>query len=258
MKKMFLSEVQTELDKCTVNNEVFTEKDISNLPEPVQRYFRYCGYIGKEKITNAKIVWDDVNFKMSSNKPWVRIKYEQYNFVSDPSRFAYIYTKMFGLIPFEGRDKYLDGRGNMLGRIAKRITLFDVKGAEINISAAVTYLSESLIVPACALQKYISWAPIDQNHAKASIEYNGVKAEGVFTFDDDGRLTKFETEERYMDTGNGKSEKHKWTVVVDSYIEKGNIKISSKAKAIWNLPDGDYEYFNGTIMDILYNCKKAN
>lgn len=51
MRKMFLSEVQTELDKCTENNEVFTEKDISNLPEPVQRYFRYCCYIGKENTS---------------------------------------------------------------------------------------------------------------------------------------------------------------------------------------------------------------
>jgi hypothetical protein len=59
MRKMFLSEVQTELDKCNVTNEVFTEEEISNLPEPVQRYFRYCGYIGKEKMTNARFVWDD-------------------------------------------------------------------------------------------------------------------------------------------------------------------------------------------------------
>lgn len=258
MRKMFLSEVQTELDKCTVNNDVFTEKDISNLPEPVQRYFRYCGYIGKEKMTNAKFVWEDVNFKMSPDKPWFKIKYEQYNFVSEPSRFAYIYSKMFGVIPFEGRDKFLDGQGNMLGRLAKRITLFDVKGAEINISAAVVYLSESLIAPACALQKFISWETIDQNHAKASLEYNGAKAEGIFTFDDNGKFTKFETDERYMDTGNGKSEKNKWTASVDSYIEKDNIKIPSKMKAIWNLPGGDYEYFDGTVTDIVYNCKKAD
>lgn len=257
MRKMFLSEVQPELDKSTVNNGVFTEKDISTLPEPVQRYFKYCGYIGKEKMSNAKIIWNDVNFKMSPDKPWAKIKYEQYNIVSGPSRFAYIYSKMFGVIPFEGRDKFLDGQGNMLGRLAKSITLFDVKGAELNTSAAVTYLSEALIVPACALQKYITWEAIDQNHAKASIVYNGTKAEGIFTFDDIGKLTKFETDERYMDTGNGKLEKHKWTAFVDSYFDKDSIKMPSRMKAVWNLPNGDYEYFNGTINDILYNCKKA-
>jgi len=35
MKRMFLSEVQTEIDKSIVNHEVFSEKDIINLPEPV-------------------------------------------------------------------------------------------------------------------------------------------------------------------------------------------------------------------------------
>jgi hypothetical protein len=255
MRKMFLSEVQTELDKSKVTNEVFTEEDISNLPEPVQRYFRYCGYIGKEKMTNAKFVWDDVNFKMSPDKPWFKIKYEQYNFVSEPSRFAYIYSKMFGVIPFEGRDKFLDGKGNMIGRLAKIKTVFDVTGAEMDVSAAVTYLSESLIVPACALQKYIRWEAIDQNYAKASIEYIGTKAEGIFTFNDKGEFTKFETDERYMDIGNGKTEKHRWTAVVDSYIEKNDIKIPSKMRAIWNLPEGDYEYFNGSITDIMYNNK---
>lgn len=252
MKKMFLFEVQTEIEKSIVSHEVFNENDIVNLPEPVQRYFRYCGFIGKEKINHVKFVWDNVNFKMSPDKPWFKIKYEQYNFVSEPARLAYIYSTVFGIFPFEGRDKYLDGQGNMLGRLLKIVTLFNVTGAEINVSAAVTYLSETLIVPNCALQQYVRWEAIDKNHAKASIEYKGVKAEGIFTFNEQGEFMKFETDERYMDSGKGKSEKQKWTVEVSNYIDKNGIKIPSKAKAIWNLPNGDYEYFKGTLMDIVY------
>lgn len=119
-------------------------------------------------------------------------------------------------------------------------------------------MSECLIVPSYALQKYINWEAADQNHAKVSIEYNGTKTEGVFTFYDKGEFTQFETEQRYFDTGKGKSVKHKWTAVVDSYIEKNNIKIPSKMKAVRNLPNGDYEYFNGIITDIVYNNKKAD
>lgn len=256
MKKMYMTEVQNELDKSTFSHEIFRKEELSNLPAPVQRYFKYCGYIGKEKMANAEIVWDDVNFKMSPDKPWMKIKYQQYNFAAEPTRFAYIYTKMFGVIPFEGRDLYRDAQGNMLGRLAEVITLFDSKGNEMNMSAAVTYLSESLIIPSCALQKFIHWESIDQNHAKASIEYLGVKAEGIFSFDNDGKFIKFMTDERYMDTGNGKSEKQKWTVVVDTYTDNNGLKIPSKMKAVWNLYNGDYEYFNGTITDIVYNCKQ--
>lgn len=258
MKKMYLSEVQNELDKSIVSHELFKEEDISSLPEPVQRYFRYCGYIAKEKMTNAKIVWNDVNFKMRPDKPWIKIKYEQYNFVSEPARIAYIYSAMFGVIPFEGRDRYLNGQGNMLGKLLKKITLFDVAGTEMDISVAVTYLSEALLVPACALQPYIKWEAIDPNHAKARIDYKGVKAEGIFTFNDKGEFTKFETEDRYMDTGGGTLEKHKWTAEASNYVEKNGIKMPSRLKAIWNLPAGDYEYFNGAITDIVHNKTKIN
>jgi hypothetical protein len=255
MKKTFLFQVEKELEKCKLSSEVFKEEDISNLPEPVKRYFRYCGYIGKEKMSNAKFMWNDVNFKMGVEKPWFKIKYQQYNFVSEPARFAYIYSKMFSIIPFEGIDKYVKGKGGMTGKLLKKITLFDVKGNEMNVSAAVTYLSESLIVPNCALQSYIRWESIDPNHAKAIMEYEDVKVEGIFSFDDKGEFTKFETDTRYMDTGKGTSEKHKWTAEISNYVEKSGIKIPTNLKGIWNLPKGDYVYFDGTISEIVYGNK---
>lgn len=258
MKKTFLNKVQTEINKSTADNAVFTEADIANLPQPVQRYFRYCGYIGKEKMANAELILDDVNFKMGVDKPWIKLEYEQYNFVNKPARIVYMLTKMFGIIPFEGKDQYLDGQGNMLGILLKKITLFDVTGREMDVSAAVTYLSEVLVVPSCALQDYIHWEEIDQNHAKSTIEYNGVKAEGIFTFNEKGEFVKFETNDRYMDTGNGKFEKQKWTAVIGDYVERNGIKKPTKLKAIWNLPEGDYEYINGTLTDIVASKKSTD
>lgn len=84
VKKLFLTKVKTELEKIKGSEDIFKEEDISNLPEPVQRYFRYCGYIGKEQMSSAIFVWEDVNFKMGVDKPWIKIGYEQYNFVSEP------------------------------------------------------------------------------------------------------------------------------------------------------------------------------
>ncbi|AJQ25667.1 DUF6544 family protein [Pelosinus fermentans] len=258
MKKIFLSNVQTELGKCKASNEVFTEEDISNLPTPVQRYFRYCGYIGKEKMSNAKFIWNDVNFKLARNRPWTKMSVQQYNFASEPGRITYMYIKMFGLIPMEANEAYLNGQGTMLGKLLKKVTIFDNKGSETNVSQAINYLAESLFVPTCALQQNIIWQAIDQNHAKAIYEYKGVKVEGVFTFNDKGEYTNFETDDRYMDTGSGTFSKNKWTAEVSNYVEKNGITIPSDLKAIWNLPTGDYEYFNGTLTNIVYNNTTAN
>jgi hypothetical protein len=246
MEKMFLSNVQTELGKCKTDNEVFTEEDISNLPTPVQRYFRYCGYIGKEKMSNAKFVWSDVNFKLGLDKPWTKMKVQQYNFASEPGRITYMYMRMFGLIPMEAKEEYLSGQGTMLGKLLKKVTIFDNKGPKMNASQAINYLAESLLVPTCALQQNIKWQAIDQDHIKAIHEYKSVKVEGIFTFNDKGEYIKFETDNRYMG-----DEKQKWTAELSNYIEKNGIKIPSKMKGIWNLPKGDIEYFNGTLLEIV-------
>ena len=160
---------------------------------------------------------------------------------------------MYGIIPMEAKEEYLNGQGTMLGKLLRIVTLFDNKGSETDASQALNYLSESLFVPTCALQSNIIWQSIDQNHAKAIYEYKGVKVEAIFTFNDRGEYTMFETDDRYMDT---KGNKPKWTAEVSNYVEKDGIKIPSKLKAIWHLPTGDFEYFNGTLSNIVYDSAK--
>src|SRR5690554_7264697 len=79
MKTLFTSEVQTELSKSTFAKDVFTENDIAELPEPVQRYFRTSGFIGKRKMANAKVVYKDVEFAQCNQT--LTLYSEQYNFV---------------------------------------------------------------------------------------------------------------------------------------------------------------------------------
>lgn len=255
IKKTFISEVQSALENCEYSNEIFTEDDISTLPEPVQRYFRYAGYIGNEKMSNAKIIFKDADFKRGVDEKPLNLYSEQYNFVAKPTRIVYLKSKILGLIPFEGRDKYQNGKGIMTGKLLKLITLFNVKGTELDQSALVTFLAEVLIVSNAALQDYIEWEKIDNNQVRATIEYGGTKAEGIFIFNEKGEWIEFETEDRYMDKGDGVFKKEKWTVEVSNYIEKDGIKIPQRMKAIWNLSDGDFAYFDGRIAELTYNVK---
>lgn len=251
MKKLYTAEVKAELENTNFSNQTFTEADIVSLPAPVQRCFKYSGYIGKKKMQNAKIVFEDVDF--ISNGKELKLRSEQYNFVSEPARIAYLSSKVMGIIPFEGRDKYQNGKGSMIGKLMKIITLFDVTSPEMNQSALVTFLAETIIVPNVALQDYIKWEEINGKQAKAIMNYDGIKVEGVFTFNDKGEFIRFETNDRYMDKGNGIMEKEKWTAEVENYIEKNGIKIPGKMKAIWNLSEGDLVYFDGNITNISFD-----
>jgi len=223
---------------------VFREEDIAGLPKPVQKYFRYCGHIGKPQMSYIKIVYKDVDFSFGKNKPPIKIDYTQYNFVDKPDRIAYIDSSIY-TIPFEGLDSYIDGNGSMKGRIAKLFTLFHQTGPTMDKSSLVTFLAESLFVPSAALQDYIVWEPIDDLHAKATISYYGISASGIFTFSESGEILSFTTEDREVIATNGTSEKAKWSVVCKEYKEINGIKKPTVFQAIWSYDDGDLVYFDG-------------
>jgi len=110
------------------------------LPEPVQRYFRRCGYIGKEKINNIRIDYENSFIKMSPEKKWLKSDIIKRIFLST-YKLALITAKLSGY-SFEGRDKYQNGKGNMLIKLLKMFTVADAKGKEMDESALVTLLSE--------------------------------------------------------------------------------------------------------------------
>lgn len=254
MKKLFLSEVNQEIEKnLSENPEILTDADIAHLPIPIQTYFHYCGYIGKPKMYNVIVDWEDVRFKMSPKKDWIHLQCYQFNSVIEPTRIVYMSTKMFGVIPFEGKDKYHEGHGNMLIKLLKLFTVSNSKGKEMDEAALVTVLAEALFVPTYALQPYIKWTTIDNHCVKGTIYYNQTEVSGLFYFNDSGEYIRFETYDRHYSEKGTEFKKVKWTGICGEYKEKNGIKYISGFKGVWNLDTGDYEYFKGTIRNITYN-----
>lgn len=254
-KSEFEKSAESQIANMKPVQGVFTESDISNLPSPLQKYFRYCGYIGKPKMANMRAYYNDVDFVLSPDKPKLKIKYTQYNFVDRPDRVALIDTSMYG-IPFEGIDAYQNGAGSMKGVIAKLFTLFDQKGEALDKSGLVTCLAESLLVPNVALQDFVKWEPIDETHAKATMTYYGMSVSGIFTFDDNGLMKDFTTDDRENVDTNGKAQNVKWSAVCEDYKNVNGIKYPATLKAVWHYKTGDLVYFDGRNISIQYNVTK--
>jgi hypothetical protein len=256
------SKTKTKFNEMTKNltakaeqiEGVFTEEDIVGLPLPVQKYFRYCGYIGTPKMSSMKAIYHDVNFLFEKDKP-IKISYIQYNFVNQPIRIAYIDSSMYG-IPFEGLDSYIDGAGSMKGVLAKLFTLFNQSGDAMDKASLVTCLSECLIIPNVALQDYVIWEEIDELHAKATISYYGITASGIFTFNENGEMLSFTTGDREAIATDGTSEKVKWSAVCSEYGETNGIRKPTVLQAIWHYNDGDFLYFDGKDVVIKFNTSE--
>lgn len=234
--------VENKVASISKSSEVFTEEDLKKLPGPVQKYFKRCGYIGTAKMSYMKAEFKNVDFKMSEEKT-ISIDYTQYNFANKPDRFAFIDSDLYG-IPFEGFDSYKDGVGSMKGSIAKLITLFDQRGKEMDKACLVTYLAESLMIPSAAIKDFIEWEEIDETHAKATINYYGISASGIFTFNEEGLWLSFKTSDRVATSMDGTKREADWSAIIEDYQDVNGLLLPRVVKSVWHYPEGDFVYFN--------------
>jgi len=256
-KSIFDKKVIKEIDILTkdgskVQSKTFSFNDLEGLPEPVQRYFKYALRDGQEyiKFVRLKQIGE---FRMKENQGWVPIKAEQYFTTEDP---AFIWRAKLKVVPFvwiEARDRYYQGKGNMLVKILSTITVANATGREMDISSLIRFLSETPWFPTALLPSdYIEWEGIDSDSAKAIIKDRGYTASAIFTFNEQGEITKLVSNDRYMEV-SGKYFKEQWGGYYKNYQEIDGMKIPIEAEVEWNLSDRDLQYAKLKITDIQYN-----
>ena len=254
LQEVFLDEINEELNKgIHAGSSLFTEDDIEHLPFPVKEYIRRGGYIGKSKMTNARVVWKEVFFRRGPKDKWLPLECYQFNSSIGPARIVYMKSMLAGFLPFEGRDKFQNGRGNMLIKLLKYFTVANDSGPEMDRSALLTLLAETLIIPAQALRNYIEWFPVDNHSAKAVIKWGDIEASGIFEFNDDFEFTRFFTHERYQSLGNNEYKQIDWAGVTEGFTVKNGIKFPARFKGVWYQDGEAFEYFKGTIDNIIYD-----
>ena len=205
---------------------------------------------------SLKMEYHNVDFSQGKDRPALTIDYTQYNFINEPCRMALIDSSMFG-IPFEGYDYYQNGTGGMKGVIAKAITLFDQTGADMDKACLATFLAESLFAPTVLLQDYITFEEISDFEVRATINYKGQTASGIFTFNEQYEMISFTTNDRAAQGTDGNIEYIPWSAICNDYQRSRNgIKYPTNFQAVWNYPDGDFVYFDGVISEVSYGYKQ--
>ena len=249
-KKQVDKEIEELYQNVTNQHQVITETDLDELPPVVRNWLKFAGVVGKETIVTARTK-QDVELRLAEEKPWMPATAEQYFRTANPGFIWKAYIKAAPMFHIAGRDKYIDGHGNMLIKIMSLKTIADAGGPEIDQGTLLRYLAETMWFPTAALSDYISWEPINSHSAKATMNINGVSASGVFSFNEQGEITHFEAE-RYGDF-NGQYRLETWSVVIGDYREFEGFVIPSTGKIIWKLDTGDFEWYHFQVKEMVYN-----
>jgi hypothetical protein len=191
------------------------------------------------------------DFKLNEDADWAPMDAVTYITYGPLSRnwFGEINSSMGKMT---GLDYYYNGKGKMDIRLFPSIPFQVATGPELDIGELLTILAEIVFNPSACLNSYIEWEQLTDYSAKATITDAGITASGIFFFDENYLVTHFETDERYLVTGD-RVENHLWTVYVTDYKEFDGILIPSEFNLMWHLPSTSYEYIRAKIDDIVFN-----
>ncbi|MCQ4924384.1 hypothetical protein NE686_14875 [Tissierella carlieri] len=257
--KQYLTDVKsslTETNRQRSIQSIFTEDYVAELPTLLRQHIINGGYMGKPFMDNMLIYFHNTKFRMSAGKKPIKIKFMQVNFANRPDRHAFLTGRIAG-IPLQAKDSVLDGFGSMTGVLAKQFQLFRSTGAEMDQGQLITALADAVYMPSLFLQEYVSWTVVDSCTVEGEISWKGVTAKGRFTFDNNGNIIRFDTNDRYMDENGKGSSLVPWYVTYSDYKEQNGYFQPGSVSVNWMLPDGDDTYFVSDHIDVQYSIDEA-
>ncbi|MCB1191917.1 MAG: hypothetical protein H7A23_04715 [Leptospiraceae bacterium] len=256
VEKSYISKVKKEFNSQPIlEEEILKEADIAHFPAPVKKYLEYTGFIGKSKLQNLRLAFEEEMYR-KPNGTALPSSSVQYNFFNRPARLFFMKASMF-IIPFRVLHAYSEEKATMWVRVASLFNAVDISGKDLSMAETVTVLNDMcLFAPAALIHKNISWEEIDSHSAKVIFKNGPFTVSAILYFNDMGELINFVSEDRYALQDDGTLKRARWSTPVKDYKEFNGIKVSTYGKAIWHYPEGNFTYGIFHLKDIRFNVKE--
>jgi hypothetical protein len=238
---------------------VLIEEDLKLFPKLMQQYYEKTGAVGKEIPYNFSLEFVG-KFRIDQKKPFMPIKAIQFNYLPEPTRLFVMKLYMFRVITMVGEHEHHQGKGSFVGKLLRLITLFNIKGHEIDLGDLSTFLNDCvLLCPAglVYLQDRLEWEELSESELSLTLVYKDLKVKANLFFDKEGLLCDFSTRDRFYeehhDDGTKKWVQMEWRTPILEYETINDVITVKRAKAIWKLPNEDYEYADFTVKSLKFN-----
>jgi hypothetical protein len=255
MKKTFKNESLTGLERTSkLPSEIVNESDLEHLPSIVQKYLRYVGVVGKEKVYNMRVVLEG-RIRSKPEDSWMRLTSKQYSFFDNPTRVFYIKATKAG-IPALGLHLYKNEKASFVVKLLGLIKVVDAKGDKLNHTETVTVFNDMcLLAPATLINEKIQWNEIDSLTVDAKFTNGNITISARLFFNKIGELINFVSNDRF-DTDGKEYTNYPWLTPIKKYNQINGYKLCSEISTDYQRPDTTFSYGEFKIKEIEYNCKE--
>ncbi|MDH4065178.1 MAG: hypothetical protein OEW19_12325 [Acidobacteriota bacterium] len=183
---------------------VYHERELDGLPDPVARYFRAVLKDGQRIITHARVTWSgEFNMGRPGADKWAAFTAVQDFVPGAPGMVWDARIRMAPGVAVRVRDGFVDGAGSMLGAVLALATVVDKHGTpEMARGSLQRCMAEAAWLPTALLPSQgVTWSPIDETRALATLRAGEVTASVEFRFGEDGLMTSMFVPDRLYDDG---------------------------------------------------------
>lgn len=237
----------------------FSLAQLEGLPAPVVRYFGFALQPGQRLVHRARVEHRGT----FATRPglWEPFTSTQQFRVRPPAFVWDARIRMGGLPAALGvrvRDSYLDREGAMYGAVAALVPVADQRGTpEMAAGALARYLAETVWFPTALLPGTagagVTWTPIDDSTARATLTDGPVSVTVDFHFGDRGEIVRV-SGERYRDV-DGTAVMTPWEGHLGEYVRRDGMMVPDVGEVAWLPRDGRRAYWRGRIGAITYDWR---
>jgi hypothetical protein len=236
-----------------IDNQLYDERELENLPAPVQRYFKTV-LKNHTPIIKAAHFRQAGTFNMGETTPqWRRFEADQQVFTHTAGFDWNARISIFPGFNVYVHDAYVAGEGLLQAKLLGIFPVANMGGTpEAAQGELMRYLSEGVWYPSALLPSQgVLWQAIDDTRARATLTDGNTSVSLDFHFDVDGLVDAIHADSRPRVVG-GVITNAPWNVRVWNYQTHQGMRVPTEGEVAWALPEGAYPYWRGRVDSASY------
>ncbi|MEA5600182.1 DUF6920 family protein [Nostoc sp. UHCC 0252] len=237
----------------TIKPQIYDQKEIEGLPDPVQRFFKTVLKDGQAIVAAVKFSQQG-KFNMSETEAkWSPFTATQ---LVITQRLGFDWDARIQMAPGLNafvHDTYLLGEGNLHASLLGLFTVMKTSVTpELNQGELLRLFAEAVWYPTALLPSQgVCWEAIDDTSARGTLTDGATTVSLVFQFNTEGAIATIRAEARYrMD--DDKLTAMPWNGRFWDYTVQNGMLIPLEGEVGWEHPEGTRLYFQGKIAEINY------
>ena len=227
-----------------------TEADLEPLPEPVRRYLRLAGAVGRPRVHHVRALWTG-RIRSGPEDPWMAFTAEQDNFTDEPARFFHMRAVRGGL-PVDVLHVFQGGMATMKVRLLSLVPLVDAAGPDLTRAETVTLLNDlCILAPGGLVDAPIRWEAVDDHAAVAHYAPDPDTVSARLEFNDAGELVDFVSDDRLETSPDGATlTPRRWSTLLRDYRAFGPLRAAGRGEGRWQTPEGSFAYIELALQEL--------